>query len=94
MKNPFKYWIILERRYTSKSGNRISVLKFSWATHPVRTKDVVKTLNRVGDLFYFKPEHLFKKEIEIFLHNFFDFYFFYKLRVWLNCSSTRWRCKI
>jgi hypothetical protein len=58
-----KTWVYLEGQYENKERDTISVLHFSWAKHPVRTKDILKTLNRVGDIFTFKPQYLLQNQV-------------------------------
>lgn len=55
-----KKWVRLDKKYMGKEGHIIYVLKFSYFKYKIKTKDVLKTLNKTGDLFYFKPESLLK----------------------------------
>jgi hypothetical protein len=55
-----KKWIRLDKRYLGKDGKMISVLKFSYYKYKIKTKDVLKTINKTGDLLYFRPEYLLK----------------------------------
>jgi hypothetical protein len=56
----FKNCIQVGLLRTNKRGEKIYHIKFRWS-HWFKTKNPLRTLNHVGDLFYFTPEYLKKK---------------------------------
>lgn len=58
-----KKWVILEKRIIGKQGSMLFVLKFSFFKYRIKTKNVISTLNRIGELFYFRPEYLLERKI-------------------------------
>ena len=56
----FKNFIISGNKYRNKNGEYIFPFKFRWS-RVIRTKDPIRTLNRLGDLFYFTPQYLLEK---------------------------------
>jgi hypothetical protein len=53
----FKNCIATRYPQINKRGEKIYLMKFRWSRW-IKTKNPLKTLNHVGDLFYFTPEYL------------------------------------
>ena len=56
----FKNFIVTRHPQINKRGEKIFLIQFRWSKW-IKTKNPLKTLNHVGDLFYFTPEYLKKK---------------------------------